>query len=422
MKKFLNIFAIATLALFTLQSCLHDDEEVFADKAAVRINKSVEDVKNQLTSSEQGWLMQYYTGEEYTGAGMNMLMRFDDQYAYVASDYTDDPDLVQHCTWAVNKDQGPVLSFTTYLPILHSLSDPSSSVVDGEQADYEFIVQRMTEDSIFVKGKKWGNKMVMTRVKQAWPELINAWLDVKYGIAGISKTFGTPKETQIEINMNQGRIFVGDEDATGTPFVFTTNGIHIQSPVTVDDVEFQDVIYTPGEPVGSVSIQGIGELTPIIPPLSEQFANGSWFFKGGEESMSALVQKYFDMAVAGSASEGEEIVYMYFGDGGLLGLAGYGLTFVSGGYAGILSYATTPVDDYTVNLKFLLSGVSNGVWYYQNANYNYPVSILGGSKGKTWKIVDCDNEISPNWLKLQNPDNENEWFIVYADVIASPFN
>lgn len=421
MKKFFNIFAIAALALFTLQSCLHDDDEVFADKAAVRINKSVEDVKKQLTSSEQGWLMQYYTGAEYSGAGMNMLMRFDDQYAYVSSDYTGDPNLVQHCTWTVNKDQGPVISFNTYLPILHSLSDPSSAVVDGEEADYEFIVQRMTEDSIFVKGKKWGNKMVMTRVKQAWPELLTSLLDVRAGIAGISKTYGTPKETQIEININQSRIYVG-EDGTGVPFVFTTSGIHLQSPVTVDDVEVSNLIYTPGDPVGTVSIEGIGDLTPIIPPLSEQFANGDWFFKGGEESMSARVQLYFDQAVAGSAGENEVIQYMYFGDGGLLGLAGYGLTFVSGGYAGILSYSTTPVDDYTVSLKFLLSGVSNGVWYYQNAGYNYPVSILGGSAGKKWQIVDCDNEISPNWLKLQNPAREDEWFVVYADVIANPFN
>lgn len=421
MKKFFNIFAIAALALFTLQSCLHDDDEVFAEKAAVRINKSVEDVKKQLTSSEQGWLMQYYTGAEYSGAGMNMLMRFDDQYAYVSSDYTGDPNLVQHCTWTVNKDQGPVISFNTYLPILHSLSDPSSAVVDGEEADYEFIVQRMTEDSIFVKGKKWGNKMVMTRVKQAWPELLTSLLDVRAGIAGISKTYGTPKETQIEININQSRIYVG-EDGTGVPFVFTTSGIHLQSPVTVDDVEVSNLIYTPGDPVGTVSIEGIGDLTPIIPPLSEQFANGDWFFKGGAASMSARVQSYFDKAVAGSASENEVIQYMYFGDGGLLGLAGYGLTFVSGGYAGILSYSTTPVDDYTVSLKFLLSGVSNGVWYYQNAGYNNVVTILGGSGSKKWKIVDCDNEISPNWLKLQNPSREDEWFVVYADVIANPFN
>lgn len=421
MKKILNIFTIAALAIFTLQSCLHDDDEVFAEKAAVRINQSVEDVKQQLTSSEKGWLMQYYTGAEYSGAGMNMLMRFDNQYAYVSSDKEDDPTLVQHSTWAVNKDQGPVISFDTYLPILHSMSDPSSSVVDGEEADYEFIVQRMTQDSIFVKGKKWGNKMVMTRVKQSWPELITAWHEVRDGIAGISKTFETADGTEIEINMNYSRCYAGD-DANGVPFVVTTSGIHLQSPLSVDGVQFQDIIYTPGVPTGTMSIKGIGDLTPVIPPLSEQFANGSWFFKGGAESMSPRVQQYFDMAVKGSEGEGEVIQYMYYGDGSLLGLAGYGLTFVSGNYAGILSYSTTPLDDYSVSLQFLLAGVSNGVWYYQNANYNYPVSILGGSKGKTWQIVDCDNEISPNWMKLQNPSNEGEWFIVYANVVVNPFN
>lgn len=165
MKKYLlGIFIFgAALSLF---SCDDDDENVFSDTAAVRIDKAVSESKELLVSSPNGWLLHYFTGAQYTGGGFTMLIKFDGSKAHVSSDISEDVNLVTTSSYDVIKDQGPVLTLNTYNEIFHFLSQPYMGDVDGEEGDYEFIIQRKTQDSIYLKGKKWGNKMVMTRVPE----------------------------------------------------------------------------------------------------------------------------------------------------------------------------------------------------------------------------------------------------------------
>ena len=61
MKKVYLLFMAIVLTL-SLQSCLHDDKTTFDLPAAERIEKKVADYKALLESSEDGWVMQYYTG------------------------------------------------------------------------------------------------------------------------------------------------------------------------------------------------------------------------------------------------------------------------------------------------------------------------------------------------------------------------
>ena len=77
MKKifFYIMFAVAGLSL---QSCLHDDDEIFDKSAAERINEAVANAKEVLTSSQEGWVMHYYAGREYAYGGLNLAMKFTD--------------------------------------------------------------------------------------------------------------------------------------------------------------------------------------------------------------------------------------------------------------------------------------------------------------------------------------------------------
>ena len=93
MKKYLlGIFIFgAALSLF---SCDDDDENVFSDTAAVRIDKAVSESKELLVSSPNGWLLHYFTGAQYTGGGFTMLIKFDGSKAHVSSDISEDVNLV----------------------------------------------------------------------------------------------------------------------------------------------------------------------------------------------------------------------------------------------------------------------------------------------------------------------------------------
>ena len=75
MKKVYLLFMSIVLTL-SLQSCLHDDKTVFDLPAAERIEKKVADYKALLESSEDGWVMQYYTGKNYSYGGYTLLLKF----------------------------------------------------------------------------------------------------------------------------------------------------------------------------------------------------------------------------------------------------------------------------------------------------------------------------------------------------------
>lgn len=407
MKKFLNIFAIATLALFTLQSCLHDDEEVFADKAAVRINKSVEDVKKQLTSSSNGWKMKYYTGAEYTGSGMNMLMKFDNQYAYLSTDNVDDPALVQHSTWTVNKDQGPVISFDTYLPILHSMSDPTSSVVDGQQADYEFIVQRMTEDSIFVKGKKWGNKMVMVRIAEDvnWASFIAERQQVK---ESLSENYETINGTKIELSLKKNRMFV-DGDGVGVAFTIEPNGLCLQDTVNIEGEAVTFIDYN--AETADLSIPSTGAWIPTLPPLTSVFLNNTWYFDS--KSMSSRMLLYFQQGVNGSASLGETVEFMRFQPDD----PGYAaFVFKSGDNEGYFWFQTKVVEEDVIDLTMYSYDTAVGKPYATSYGYNYVYSALWD----TFKIT-VDNPKKPTELTLKSITDDRFSCTLYKKEVLYPF-
>ena len=75
MKKVYLLFMAIMLTL-SLQSCLHDDKTTFDLPAADRIEKKVADYKALLESADDGWVMQYYTGKNYSYGGYTLLLKF----------------------------------------------------------------------------------------------------------------------------------------------------------------------------------------------------------------------------------------------------------------------------------------------------------------------------------------------------------
>lgn len=62
--------------------------------------------------------------------------------------------------------KAPVLSFDTY-SILHDLADPSEYPLGtGKGGEFEFIVCRVTEDTIYVRGRKSGNDFKLSRAAE----------------------------------------------------------------------------------------------------------------------------------------------------------------------------------------------------------------------------------------------------------------
>lgn len=242
MKKILLGSAVA-LATLSLQSCLTDDKELFDDSAANRIEAVVEADKQLLESATNGWQLHYYTGKEYTGGGYTMFVKFKDGKAYASSDIAP-ADSVATSSYDVIKDKGPVITFNTHNGIMHFLAQPYQSDVDGEQGDYEFVIMRTTNDSIFVQGKKWGNEMVFTRVADDvnWEDQINKMHKVFYSMKWLYTVDGAQNE-QVSFDPSARRMYVGDNDDAGVPFYVTTDGIAFREAVKINGKELTSLHY-----------------------------------------------------------------------------------------------------------------------------------------------------------------------------------
>lgn len=117
MKKVYLLFMAIMLTL-SLQSCLHDDKTTFDLPAADRIEKKVADYKALLESADDGWVMQYYTGKNYSYGGYTLLLKFKNGNVTAMGDVKD---IEAQATsgYDVVKDLGPTLSFNGYNAVIH---------------------------------------------------------------------------------------------------------------------------------------------------------------------------------------------------------------------------------------------------------------------------------------------------------------
>lgn len=245
MKKIYLAIMCATAGL-SLQSCLHDDKEYFAESAANRIENTVENTQKILESADNGWQLHYFTGEGYTGGGYTFLLKFQNGKVTVAGD----PQLATSTeratsSYGVDRSMGPVLTFNTYNSILHLLGTPTYSNIQGEQGDWEFVVTKLTQDSIYVRGKKWGNDMVFTRLAEDidWTARLDSIASVNQQLS-VNYTAGTADDASksIEIDNSSRRILSrsADNKVVEQPFYVTPTGIQTLNAVTVSGTEVTD--------------------------------------------------------------------------------------------------------------------------------------------------------------------------------------
>lgn len=245
MKKIINSILIGA-AVLGLSSCsLHDDTELFGEPAAERLEKAVAADKALLESASNGWELHLWTGKEYSAGGYTYFMKFANDKVTVSSDIAP-ATMKTTSSYDVIADQGPVLTVNTFNEIFHYLAQPSMDDDDGEQQDYEFVIMRTTNDSIYLRGKKWGNHMVMTRVAEStsWEDEINK---IQQMDEDLMRTFSL-----VEGNDTLGGVSLGDDriltytDKSGykkIPYYVSTKGITLAKPLEVNGKALQELDY-----------------------------------------------------------------------------------------------------------------------------------------------------------------------------------
>ena len=166
-----NIFIYFLLALpLMLTSCLKDQEDLFEDSASARTSKYLANVQQVLTSSENGWVLNYIPDRNHSYGGYVYTLKFDADNVTVFSELSTDDKPSVTSSYILNNEDGPVLMFDTYNEYMHLFATPhGSSGAGGYEAydgDFIFIIMDISEDKnvITLKGNRSGNIMYMNRL------------------------------------------------------------------------------------------------------------------------------------------------------------------------------------------------------------------------------------------------------------------
>lgn len=380
MKKifFYIMFAVAGLSL---QSCLHDDDEIFDKPAAERINEAVANAKEVLTSSQEGWVMHYYVGREYAYGGLNLAMKFTDGKVQMYNETAKKSDgsyISAVSTYKITRDQGPVLAFDTYNDLLHVYGDPAGSGptdVDGWEADYEFVIMNISEDqnTITLQGKKFHNTIVLERLNRPVAEYFDAATKMAESLtnAGIlAYTVGDKKAKFYPGSSEYSVKYVDDNGEVASltvPYTSTDKGVLFNEPIvlfgdTLKGINAKDTA-TVNDVLTANTIVASNDESKVLSishDLSDIFQANNWYLalsNMGEVAGPGL-QSFIDGC---KDSEGEDLSYCYIGTY----KGNYGFYFLSGGrYYGVATFAVdAPINEPDV-ITFDFNGYVNNATYY----------------------------------------------------------
>lgn len=188
MKRYHSYIAYGLFAVAALSSCTNEEDNVFDESAAMRLQRYNADYAETLTSQGGKWSMEYFCNTEEPG--YVFVMNFSPNGSVEVSGMNDALDLKfgvsdamvsDRSAWELIADSGPVLTFNTFNKVLHEFSDPAD-IKDGKlspdtgyeinetgyghRGDYEFKVISKSDDgnSFKLKGKKTGYYIYMYRL------------------------------------------------------------------------------------------------------------------------------------------------------------------------------------------------------------------------------------------------------------------
>ena len=179
--------AFATIALAGCSQFQEDN--LFDESAALRIEHNAEKLQNILVDAPNGWVLQYYTGRGISVfEGFNLFAKFErsgkvtlaGDHRFLrngnAGKYTEHSSLYE-----LIREDGLVLAFNTWNDVLTPFVDPVAFwaapdilVKDGEgmQGDQNLVVKFMSENQIILRGERYDAEVRLVKADRDWQTYI----------------------------------------------------------------------------------------------------------------------------------------------------------------------------------------------------------------------------------------------------------
>ena len=191
MKKDIRYIAMGVaFATVALAGCSQFQEDnLFDESAALRIEHNAEKLQNILVDAPNGWVLQYYTGRGISVfEGFNLFAKFERSGKVTlagdhrvlrngnAGKYTEHSSLYE-----LIREDGLVLAFNTWNDVLTPFVDPVAFwaapdilVKDGEgmQGDQNLVVKFMSENQIILRGERYDAEVRLVTADRDWQTYI----------------------------------------------------------------------------------------------------------------------------------------------------------------------------------------------------------------------------------------------------------
>lgn len=162
--KVLLSASILAASTMMLSSCLKDQEDIFDVDANNRLEQRLEDCKNTLISSENGWAFDYFPDRNISYGGFVYGLKFTENDVTVTCELA--PGETETSLYKMTNDNGPVLSFDSYNTLMHFFATPDSDNYEAYDGDFEFIIMDVKPDLITLRGNRTGNTMYLRRLSE----------------------------------------------------------------------------------------------------------------------------------------------------------------------------------------------------------------------------------------------------------------
>jgi len=160
------------------------------------------------------------------------------------------PSGVDTCYYKLGTEDGPILIFDTYSPIIHYFAEGSGSGYQAYGGDTEYVIDSIGTDIIKVHGARSKNNYYMYRLTVPAEEYLASlntfetdyWDPSKAGYSCIKGTINGENFIGEFLTTRQMEYTVGEESDTEA-FAYTPTGIRLYKGITIGGVNIREFVY-----------------------------------------------------------------------------------------------------------------------------------------------------------------------------------
>lgn len=247
MKKKIFIYLLFLLPMLAFQSCLKDQEDIFDKDPSLRVQEAMENADKALTSSENGWELDYFAHEKRQYGGYAVTVKFADGKAIVGGEL--DMEHTYESLYKMTNDQGPVLTFDSYNALMHYFATPSASNYEAMHGDFEFVIDSVGSDVVKVHGKKTQNVLYFRKLQTSSEEYLAKVKEVEdnFVVSGVEATVGGEQYAGV-FDLDYRQLTLSNADGSQVQkeaYAFTDKGIRFYEPLNLNGEQVSDFTYEP---------------------------------------------------------------------------------------------------------------------------------------------------------------------------------